>query len=33
MRMMARRPHIQTMMAERAAALDAFVALNVHYEG
>jgi glutathione S-transferase len=33
MRMMALRPHIQTMMAERSAALEAFVALNVRYEG
>jgi hypothetical protein len=27
------RPHVQTIMASRAAATDAFVALNVKYDG
>lgn len=33
MRMLDARPHFQTMMADREAALAAFIALDVHYEG
>jgi glutathione S-transferase len=33
MRLMESRPHVQTMMLEREAALAAFIALNVKYDG
>jgi glutathione S-transferase len=33
MLLMDKRPHFQSMMAERAAATAAFRALDVHYEG
>jgi hypothetical protein len=33
MERMASRPHVQTMLADREAALAAFIALNVKYDG
>jgi glutathione S-transferase len=33
MQFMDERPHVRTMMAEREAAMAAFVALNVPYDG
>jgi len=33
MRLIEARPHVQTIIAGRAAAMDAFVALNVKYDG